>query len=89
MHPESTEVLVHEDGVNASEIQDIYENQITHDPSDLSAARELAANADKVRIGLFYRNENLPRYDELRKIPVLTAEQKIEKLNRELDRYAV
>ena len=89
MHPETTEVLKHEDGVDAPELDAIYKNHIRHDPSDIHAARELAADDEKVRIGVFYRNETLQRYDELRQIPIQTAEQKIEKLNRELDRYAV
>ena len=40
-----------------------------NEPSDLNAARELAQDAGVVRLGLFYRDESLPRYDETRATP--------------------
>lgn len=88
-NPDLTELMVHDKGITVPELDPIYKNQIRHDPSDLNGARRLAEAGDKVRIGLFYQNRDLPRYNEIRKQPVYTAEQKIELLNRELDRYAV
>jgi hypothetical protein len=49
----------------------------------------LAELTDKIRIGIFYRNEEKPRYEDLRKLPVHTAEERVVLLNEELDRYAV
>lgn len=88
-NPDLTELMVHDKGITVPELDPIYKNQIRHDPSDLNGARRLAESGDKVRLGLFYQNRDLPRYNEIRKQPVYTAEQKIELLNRELDRYAV
>ena len=88
-NPDLTELMVHDKGITVPELDPIYKNQIRHDPSDLNGARQLAESGDKVRLGLFYQNRDLPRYNEIRKQPVYTAEQKIELLNRELDRYAV
>jgi 2-oxoglutarate ferredoxin oxidoreductase subunit beta len=88
-NPDLTELMVHDKGITVPELDPIYKNQIRHDPSNLTGARQLAESGDKVRLGLFYQNRDLPRYNEIREQPVYTAEQKIELLNRELDRYAV
>ena len=88
-NPDMTELMVHEDGITVPDLDPIYKHQIRHDPSDLHAARRLTEPGDRIRLGLFYRNENLPRYNEIREQPAYTAEQKTELLNSELDRYAV
>jgi len=89
MNPDNVVILTHENGINAEGLGD-YKTRIPHDPLDIDRARELAeASSGKVRLGLFYGNESLPRYEETRHLPVYTAEEKIEKLNEELDRYAV
>jgi 2-oxoglutarate ferredoxin oxidoreductase subunit beta len=88
-NPDLTELLVHEQGIVVPELDPIYKNQLTHDPSDLRGARRLAEPGDRMRLGLFYQNRDLPRYNEVREQPAFTAEQKIELLNREFDRYAI
>lgn len=88
-HPDAIEMLVHEDGVLVPELEKIYENRVRHDPRDLAAARALAEPGDRVRLGVFYRNAETPRYDDLRRLPVHTADDKIALLHAELDRYAV
>jgi 2-oxoglutarate ferredoxin oxidoreductase subunit beta len=87
--PAKTEILVHENGIVAPELQDIYKTQLRHDPADLHRGRELAEGNSNVRLGLFYRNEELPRYEQTRHLPMHTAEEKIEMLNAEFDRNAV
>ena len=87
--PGLVELLVHPDGVTVSEIGRIYKNQVRHDPSDLHAARRLAEADDKVRLGVFYRNESLPVYEEIRGVPPQSASEKIQLINAELDSYAV
>ena len=67
----------------------IYTNQVRHDPKNLGAARELAADESKLRLGVLYRDESNPRYEETRHLPLHTAEDKIRILNEELDKYAV
>ncbi|MHC4931123.1 MAG: thiamine pyrophosphate-dependent enzyme [Planctomycetota bacterium] len=86
--PARTELLVHEDGISDEDTEQIYKNHIPHDPSDIDAGRQLA-DSPGARLGLFYRNEKLPCYEETRHLPDYTAEKRIEILNEELDRYAV
>ena len=88
-NPDLTELMVHEDGITVPDLDPIYKNQVRHDPLDLHGARRLAEQGDRIRLGLFYQNRELPRYNEVREQPAYTAEQKIELLNNELDRYAV
>ncbi len=88
-NPDLVELLVHDDGIRAPALGKIYKNQRVHDPSNLDQARLLAEDGEKLRLGIFYRDESCPRYDEIRRLPSYTAEQNIARLNAELDRYAV
>jgi len=87
--PDLVELLVHPDGVTVPELESLYKNRRPHDPSNLHEARRLAEPDGKVRLGVFYRNEDLPVYDEIRSVPVPTGAEKVALLNQELDRYAV
>jgi hypothetical protein len=60
-----------------------------HDPKDLDMGRHLAEPADRVRLGLFFRDESRERYEELRQQRVHTAQERIARLNAEFDKYAV
>jgi 2-oxoglutarate ferredoxin oxidoreductase subunit beta len=89
-NPESIEILTHPDGVELPEsLKQIYTNQRRHDPRNLGAAREIAADESLTRLGVIYRDESRPRYEETRHLPLHTAEDKIRILNEELDKYAV
>jgi hypothetical protein len=88
-NPGSIELLIHDDGVVAPELDKIYKNRATHDPSDLDSARRLAEDSTRIRLGLFYRNKGRARYDLLRKPPKVTSSERIALLNQELDHYAV
>jgi 2-oxoglutarate/2-oxoacid ferredoxin oxidoreductase subunit beta len=87
--PDLTELLVHDDGVVVPELDKIYTRQLRHDPSDLDAARRLAEPTDTIRLGVFYRNESNPVYEELLQTRRRSTDEKIQLLNEELDRYAV
>lgn len=87
--PSLVELLVHEDGVTVPELEKIYKHQVRHDPADLDAARRLAMPGERLRLGVFFRDENRPCYDEIRRVPRHTAEERITLLNAELDKYAV
>jgi hypothetical protein len=87
--PDVIELLVHENGINLPDLEQVYKNQLVHDPSNLNEARRLAEPSGTVRIGVLYRDENAPRYEELRTLRAHTAEERVELLNKELDRYAV
>jgi 2-oxoglutarate/2-oxoacid ferredoxin oxidoreductase subunit beta len=88
-NPSVVELLVHDDGINAPELDKVYKLRAAHDPSDIDAARKLAGDETRIRLGLFYRNEQKARYDLIRKPPVITRSERIELLNAELDHYAV
>lgn len=88
-NPGMIDLLVHDDGIVAPELDNIYKNRSIHDPSDLDSARRLAEDSSRIRLGLFYRNESRARYDLLRKPPVVTNSERITLLNAELDHYAV
>jgi 2-oxoglutarate/2-oxoacid ferredoxin oxidoreductase subunit beta len=87
--PDTIELLVHDDGVVAPELDRMYQNQIRHDPSDIDAARRLAETSEKIRLGVFFRDETRTRYNEMREVPRRSVDDKIRLLNEELDRYAV
>jgi len=89
-NPEMIDMLDHPDGVPVPEsLRQIYPNHVRHDPLNLSAARDLAADTSRIRLGVFFRDEGLPRYEETRHLPAHTADDKIRILNEELDQYAV
>ncbi|HEX9109635.1 MAG TPA: thiamine pyrophosphate-dependent enzyme [Longimicrobiales bacterium] len=87
--PSLIELLVHEDGVIAPELDAIYKQQRPHDPHDLDEGRRLAEDTSHIRLGVFFRDENRPRYDDIRRLPTRTVDEKIRLMNTELDRYAV
>ena len=88
--PDTIEMLVHENGVHVPELDALYKNQVRHDPKDLDMARLIAGKSNGViRLGVFYRDETRPRYDEMRRPPKHTAAAKLELLNKEFDRHAV
>jgi len=82
-------MLVHDDGVVVPDLDMVYRNRLAHDPSDLDAARRLAEDGERIRLGVFFRDEHRPCYDELRRPKKITANARIALLNKELDRYAV
>lgn len=88
-NPDLTELLVHENGVNAPGLDKLFKSQRVHDPKDIDTARALAQRTDMLRLGIFFRDESFPVYDEVRAVPPVTAEEKIQKLEKEFDRYAV
>jgi 2-oxoglutarate ferredoxin oxidoreductase subunit beta len=87
--PDLIEILEGPGGIRAEAIDQIYESKIEHDPADLNRARELAQDSSAIRLGLFYRDESRPRYDETRALVKHTAHERTELLNQELERYAV
>lgn len=87
--PETTELLVHPDGVHDPDAEKIYKNHVTHDPSDLGAAQDLSRRSGTVRLGLYYRNDELARYEAIRHVAHHTREDRIGRLDAEFDRHAV
>ncbi len=87
--PDLVELLVHENGVHVPELEKTYKAILRHDPGDINEARRLAGDAGKLRLGVFFRDESRPRYDELRRVPHFTVEQRLDLLEQELANYAI
>ena len=88
-NPDLTELLVHENGVNVPGLDKLFKAQRVHDPKDLDEARSLAQRKDMLRLGMFFRDDSFPVYDEVRAVPPVSPEEKIQRLEKEFDRYAV
>jgi len=88
-YPDMIELLVHDDGVMVPELDRTYRNRLAHDPHDLNRARELAMPDERIRLGVFFRDETKVKYEDLRRVPMRTAAERIGMLNAELDKYAI
>ena len=84
-------VLTHEDGLQLSDaLGKVYKRQEAHDPSNMNRARELAAMPNVEPIGILYRNEDVPVYDQLRRPKrFMTTEMRKAALEYEFDKFAV
>jgi len=87
--PDRIVLLVHDDGVVTPQLNRIYSSQIHHDPGDLAAARRLAEADDHIHLGVFFRDQSKPRYEETRKVTPRTPGERMSRLDEEFDRYAV
>ena len=65
--PQKVKLLHHEKGLAISPgLAKVYRNQEHHDPSDLDRARQVAGSMDPIPVGILYRNEEVPCYEDLR-----------------------
>ncbi|MHC4826856.1 MAG: thiamine pyrophosphate-dependent enzyme, partial [Planctomycetota bacterium] len=68
----------------------IYKNRLEHDPTDIDAARNVASRDDVLPIGLLFHDPDRPIYEDYSTQGMaMTAEQKVEALNGELDRFSI
>ena len=88
-NPDLTELLVHENGVDVPALEQLFKSRRVHDPLNLDDARSLARRTDMLRLGIFFRDDSLPVYEEVRAVPKVSAEEKVARLNKEFERYAV
>ncbi len=89
--PQRTQILRHPSGlVPSAAIAKTYTNQLEHDPSDIDRAREIASGEDPIPVGILYRNDDVPCYEDIRHAGrVRTAEQVRRGLANELDRFTI
>ena len=87
--PNTTELLVHEQGVDPPGLEKLFKARRVHDPRNIDEARSLARRTDMLRLGVFFRDDSLPTYEEVRAVPPVTPQEKIKRLNQEFERYAV
>lgn len=89
--PQRLLLLNHPDGLKIpAGIERLFENKVTHDPSDLVGAQTLVADTTHIPVGLLYRNENAPRYNELTSVGMdMTEQDRLDGLNAALDKCAM
>jgi 2-oxoglutarate/2-oxoacid ferredoxin oxidoreductase subunit beta len=87
--PDMLEFLVHDDGVMVPELAKTYKHRLAHDPRDIDGARHLAGPSERIRLGVFFRDERKLRYDVVRRLPPKTTSERLSLLEAEFDRYAV
>jgi 2-oxoglutarate ferredoxin oxidoreductase subunit beta len=89
--PKRTQLLTHEDGLSVSVgLARVYTNQLAHDPSDIDAARKLAGDGDVIPVGILYRDDEVPCYEDLRRSPALRTPELVQRsLEAELDKFTI
>jgi len=89
--PQKVKLLHHERGIELSAgLAKVYRNTELHDPSNLHRAREVASSIDPIPVGILYRNEDVPCYEDLRRSSELRTAQTIRKgLEAEFDKFTV
>ena len=90
-HPKRTMMLTHPRGLTLSAgLARVYSNQAVHDPSDLDAARRMAASTEPIPVGILYRDSSVPCYEDLRRSEQLRTPEYIrEGFEAELDKFTV
>jgi 2-oxoglutarate ferredoxin oxidoreductase subunit beta len=90
-HPDRVVLLTHEDGLTVDDATARrFPNRIRHDPSDLHEAIRLATMEDALPVGVLYRNDAVPCYEDLVAPPRhVSAADRMAALERELDRFSV
>jgi 2-oxoglutarate ferredoxin oxidoreductase subunit beta len=90
-HPDRITLLTHPNGLQPDEaVTRRFTNRIEHDPSNLGEAIELASRTDELAVGILYRDDRVPCYEDLvgppRHLPV---ETRLAAFKRELNRFTV
>ncbi len=89
--PDNLRLLDHENGIRLSpNLARTYRNQEAHDPANIDRARELASGSDGVPIGILYRDESVPCYEDVLKPEGLMPPEIVGgRLEAEFDKYTV
>jgi 2-oxoglutarate ferredoxin oxidoreductase subunit beta len=89
--PQKALILTHDNGLQLDPTAlNMYPNRETHDPGDLNRAREIASVIDPIPVGILYRNNEIPCYEDLRKPDrVYTPEMIGDALNKAMDKITV
>jgi 2-oxoglutarate ferredoxin oxidoreductase subunit beta len=90
-HPDSMLLLNHPDGVPVSPgLARLYKQQEAHNPADIHRAREIASLTDRIPVGILYRDEAVPCYEDLRRPAGLPTAELVEtELEREFDKVTI
>ena len=84
-------VLEHENGVPVHEtVRRVFPNRETHDPADMAGARVVADREDLVPMGLLFKDPTRTCYETFSERGLqMSPEEKVEAMNREMDRFLV
>jgi 2-oxoglutarate ferredoxin oxidoreductase subunit beta len=67
-----------------------YKNTVKHDPTDIDAARKLGSQNEPLPIGVLFRQPDHPVYGDVTERGIgMGAREKLEALDREMDRFMV
>lgn len=86
--PAPSKLLVHDQGVSAPELDEIYARKVPHDPLDLAAARAMAERDRVHQPGPVVRDRRAPARGAAAG-PPKTAAERVQLLEKEFARYAV
>jgi 2-oxoglutarate ferredoxin oxidoreductase subunit beta len=80
-----------ENGIISDEASaNMFDHKTKHDPSNLSEARDLLEDMKYIYLGLFYQNKKAYRYDLYGAKNIgFTVAQKMETVEKEMDRFAI
>jgi 2-oxoglutarate ferredoxin oxidoreductase subunit beta len=89
--PDRVLLLHHDDGLQiSSSLARTYTKMEEHDPSDMNRAREIASGFDPIPVGILYRNDAAPCYEDLRHDTRLRTSSFLQKgLEAEFDKFTV
>ena len=89
--PSKVLLLHHEKGIPIDPaVKRQFPNQIEHDPSNLSAARDVAQNDTLIPVGLLYQNPDAICYETLSSQGIeFTTKRRLAGLNAALDRFTI
>mgnify|MGYP000456888904 FL=1 len=89
--PQRVLLLHHEDGLDISpSIARVYTRMEEHDPLNMNRAREIASCADPIPVGILYRDDNVPLYEDTRHDPRLRTNELLRSgLEAEFDKFTV
>jgi 2-oxoglutarate ferredoxin oxidoreductase subunit beta len=84
-------LLSHPDGIQINPaLSRIYPTQEQHDPADMARAREIATLSDPIPVGVLYRNENIPCYEDFKAVDAAPTPAEITRyLESEFDKFAI
>jgi 2-oxoglutarate ferredoxin oxidoreductase subunit beta len=84
-------LLAHPDGIQINPaLSRIYPTQEQHDPADMARAREIATLSDPIPVGVLYRNENIPCYEDFQAVDAAPTPAEITRyLESEFDKFAI
>ena len=89
--PDKIQLLHHENALRVSDqLAMVYKNHRKHDPLDMGEALAIAAETERIPVGILYQNRDIPCYEDTRHSEVLRTDDLVRQgLEHEFDKYAV